>query len=112
MSHTPKPWVVSKSGRVVYAGPITITQIVGPSAASMYSLDEAIGEAIQANSKLIAAAPELLEVLAELQNSIDAYIAVRKPEDEWDEYDHAMCPIWRKALALLDRFDLNTQKPK
>jgi hypothetical protein len=62
MAHTPGPWKLSKSGRVVYAGSISITQHCGPSAASC-SVDKMLGDMLQSNGKLIASAPDLLRIV-------------------------------------------------
>jgi hypothetical protein len=56
-----------------------------------------------ADLKLISAAPEMLEVLVKLLDSIEAYAAERKPEAEWDEYDYMMIPRWRAAKALVEK---------
>ena len=65
MSHTPGPWRISASGKVVWADGIKITQQVGPSAASC-AVQAAIEETTKANNRLIAAAPDMLEVMRQL----------------------------------------------
>lgn len=70
--HTPGPWTVTKETRV-QAGDITFRQ------------EHSIGktyEELDANARLIAAAPELLEVLADSLPVIDALSRGDKP-DKW-----------------------------
>ena len=62
-----------------------------------YSPDES------ANAKLIAAAPDLLEALESLTDSIECYAADSKPQEEWDEYDCMMLPRWQKARAAIKK---------
>jgi hypothetical protein len=57
----------------------------------------------EANAKLIASAPEMFNSIVGLLDSIEAYSAERKPENEWDEYDYMMNPRWMAAKALVDR---------
>jgi len=53
------------------------------------------------DANLIAAAPKMLEVLEKLTNSIEYYEACRKPQEEWDEYDTAVFPVWLEARDLI-----------
>jgi len=62
-------------------------------------------EEMDGNMALIAAAPELLSALRGLLDSIEAYIAIHKPEEEWDEYDYMMLPRWKAAHALMEKLD-------
>jgi hypothetical protein len=57
------------------------------------------------NAKLIAAAPEMFSILRGVLDSIEAYIAIHKPEEEWDEYDYMMLPRWKAAHALMEKLD-------
>ena len=68
--HAPGPWKVSKSGRSVSACGIKISQSSRPCAASA-SAQEAIDRMLQANARLIAAAPDLLEELQELVETLE-----------------------------------------
>lgn len=55
---------------------------------------------------LIAAAPELYSAALEVMKSFEAYALVSenaKPEDQWDEYDHAMAPAWRALKAAIEK---------
>lgn len=65
----------------------------------------------KANARLIAAAPELLEALKGVMNSIDAYVALNenKPESEWDEYDYMMIPKWKFAKQVLAKAEGEAQ---
>jgi len=60
--HTPGPWKVSRTNRSVLAGGIKINQSSGPCAASA-GVQIAIDRELQANAKLIAAAPDMLKTL-------------------------------------------------
>jgi len=69
--HTPGPWKVSRSKRSVLAGGIKINQLSGPCAASA-GVQIAIDRELQANAKLIAAAPDMLEALRRIVRHQDA----------------------------------------
>jgi hypothetical protein len=91
--HTPGPWHVHGGG----AGPgLWVAEC------RKHGLSP---EEIDANMALIAAAPELLSVLRGVLDSIEAYIAIHKPEEEWDEYDYMMLPRWKAAHALMEKLD-------
>lgn len=114
MNHTPGPWKRYEGYGADFRRPIITDSIPdqdGKCIANCICYVATTNDDMQANADLIAAAPELLEILAELQNSIEAYEANRKPEHQWDEYDYMMYPIWRRALALLDRFGLDRASP-
>jgi hypothetical protein len=63
--HTPGPWVIDKSNPVKIQG-------IGPQPQIRYPVCfvSALGKHWQANTRLIAAAPELLEALRELVESV------------------------------------------
>lgn len=91
--HTPGPWTVNKrNGRLVMAGEIKVAT------AERYAAEQPMA---WHNAKLIAAAPEMLELLSGLLDSFEAYTALNKPEAEWDEYDHMMHPRWKAANELV-----------
>ena len=60
--HTPGPWTVANNGKSVLAGSVKINQQAGPAAqsAAVAARNELT---LQANAKLIAAAPDMLEAL-------------------------------------------------
>lgn len=100
--HTPGPWAVSRNGRSVLARSVKINQSSGPGGQGV-SCQIRFEEMLRANANLIAAAPELLEIITGLLDSFEAYIALNKPENEWDEYDYMMLPRWKAAHALVER---------
>lgn len=53
------------------------------------------------DAKVVAAAPKMLELLEKLTGSLEYYQACTKPQDEWDEYDHHLLPIWLEVLDLI-----------
>ena len=63
--HTPGPWTVANNSRSILAGSIRINQQAGPAAqsAAVAARNELT---LQANAKLIAAAPDMLEALQEV----------------------------------------------
>ena len=46
---------------------------------------------------------KLWDALCGLMASIEAYTYVTnsKPEDNWDEYDYGMAPLWKRAEEVL-----------
>lgn len=70
MSHTPGPWVVDKSCLEDYTGdtPISINTDKGESVADAWSFNAP--KSAVANARLIAAAPEMLEVLQALRGAV------------------------------------------
>lgn len=47
----------------------------------------------------LAQAEEALKALVD--TSFEAYSEAKKPEVDWDEYDHLVIPLWRAARATL-----------
>lgn len=66
--HTPGPW--RRQGYSVNAGGVTVRQSIRPSAQSA-SVQEALHEQRIANARLIAAAPEMLQLLREFIDGCD-----------------------------------------
>jgi hypothetical protein len=50
-------------------------------------------------------AKKLAALLIPLMDSIEAYEAEKRPEDQWDEYDYMMLPRWISARRFLDGQD-------
>ena len=72
--HTPGPWIYEASTRTIRAVPANYWL------ASMDSFDGAVNH--EANARLIAAAPELLEALIDTLGMLDHYQSGRA--DNWD----------------------------
>jgi hypothetical protein len=87
--HTPGPWTANKptqsNGRAeVHAGPMLVAQ------AFNWLLDAEGDEQCWADARLIAAAPDLLSVLQELEESADY----------WSEYDVPLGIVDRIRAAI------------
>lgn len=95
MKHTPGPWYIEEHNYEVYLSIITNRKT--PYDADGFTIAETYGrlETREANARLIAAAPELLDVLKSLVRSIkssdsymvslyisDAEIAIKKSEGD------------------------------
>lgn len=91
--HTPKPWKYDSSGQTVRAedDQLGIADIRGFGRLSKRHGVEAACEIMDANGRLIAAAPEMYELLKELRNSVDCNIGKSIGN-----------PMW---LKLIDQFD-------
>ena len=94
-SHTPGPWVLNKSGRIRNDSELDFVRAM--SKATVYgtvtsnATTRRIGDAERkANARLIAAAPELLEVLIALTDNA--------PSDVWGEYPPVTVPIQTNML--------------
>ena len=68
--HTPGPWKVHKNGRIVIAGGLKIYQSSGPGGGQSVSVQTAFDNQLRANARLIAAAPEMFELLEDIDNLI------------------------------------------
>lgn len=79
-NHTPGPWRVTNSKTAVVAGNVRISQSSGPCAASV-SVQESIGDTREANAKLVASAPDLLEACVTLLEQLGRSQIAVFPED-------------------------------
>ena len=84
--HTPGPWNVSKDwdGTSIMAGPHYVTHTISACGFHSQEDDKAV---TQANARLIAAAPDLLEVLQDLMECRDALLNNRQlpmTTEEWE----------------------------
>lgn len=93
---TPGPWVIDKYGRVIDASGMTIAArgIANPMVADPESL---------ANSKLVSAAPELLEALMSMVSRIEYYATLAdtdKPNiEDWAyTYNSTDMDVARQAI--------------
>ncbi len=106
--HTPGPWEVLpeepdkdyiRVRGTVLGGKYKIADIpFVRSAVWVYDLEEA-----RKNAKLVADCPELLDTMRLLLRSFEAYMAETKPEENWDEYDFMMHPVWKRAKILVEK---------
>lgn len=77
MSHTPGPWSYENEGQTVYVGDQIEGQWIAQVRGWGWLQKLKNGEAVQdANGRLIAAAPELLEALQNIIDSVDKGHAV------------------------------------
>ncbi len=86
--HTPGPWAANKptqsNGRAeVYAGPMLVAQ------AFNWMLDAEGDEQCWADARLIACAPELLEALKLIRQSIVNPLSVQMSQQQLSEYVRA-----------------------
>lgn len=44
---------------------------------------------------------DLVQMIMDLAQSYECHSASNKPDDEWDEYDAWMYPIWRRAMKMV-----------
>jgi hypothetical protein len=56
---------------------------------------------VAANQRLQQRVDELEEASRDVLKSVENYFCQRKPESEWDEYDHMMAPYWERFRDLL-----------
>lgn len=92
--HTPGPW---DSTKVNWDRCLIRHALPGDAHIPGYIAEvNNIGASFEANARLIAAAPELLEALQEAIAELDDSLAC--PRDEWDFYDKARAAI-RKATG-------------
>ena len=87
--HTPGPWTVPANGHVIAPKPYSVVIAFMPeSSDSIQGMD-----VIDANARLIAAAPDLLQALQGLVSSCELNL------DELEPDTHAMLDCARAALA-------------
>lgn len=55
----------------------------------------------QVNGKTITG-EELYELLLGLCSSYECYCALNTPENEWDEYDQTILPIWKRLAKMME----------
>ena len=90
--HTPGPWEVREvDGLFAIAHP------------NGWVLESSNEQQNRVDANLIAVAPNLLAALRGLLDSFEAYSALNKPENEWDEYDYMMFPRWKAAKSLVEK---------
>jgi hypothetical protein len=69
------------------------------------SADHEYGKEREHHIKLVTQAQKdtlvCRRILLDLMKSYEAYTATHKVEEEWDEYDTMMIPIWRQAAAFI-----------
>ena len=93
-SHTPGPWIVQKEDVSIYAGSIRVADVRGWGGLQ-YKPDGA--EEMDANARLIAAAPDLLGALCWAIRAHEQAVEGHAPTDA------GYADWFRKALALVDR---------
>ena len=88
MEHTLGPWEIEHNGRAVTQGCSANGDVLLTMAADSPSRE--------ANARLIAAAPDLLEALAGIAGDIEGYIAL-----EWDDSKEAWQALANRARVTI-----------